>query len=254
MISTSATALLATFVDLSVCRKCSEGSQREIYEHPDIPGVLIKVVKASKRGERGARLSRSFGRLKRHRRFGAYMTYRREIEEYLEQARKVEADEMFDLPLARIFGLVHTSGGLGLAVEKIATASGTIAPTLCDLLVQGKFERRHLDLIEGFFETCRQNHIVLMDINPGNFVVTDRNGREEIVCIDGTGEKSCLKLYASSRALNALKLRAAHKKLLRKIDRWEAKLRLRETLVSVPMSLDPGVDRQSHGILSPAGP
>lgn len=240
------------FVDLSACRKCSEGSQREIYEHPDVPDVLIKVVKAAKRGQRGARLSRNFARLKRHRRFGAYMTYRREIEEYLEQARKVEADEMFDLPLARIFGLVHTSGGLGLAVEKIATASGAIAPTLCDLLVQGRFEKRHLDLIAGFFETCRRNHIVLMDINPGNFVVTDRNGREEIVCVDGTGEKSCLRLYASSRALNALKLRSAHKKLLRKIERLETKLRLRETLVLAPMSLDAGVDRQPPGVLSPA--
>jgi hypothetical protein len=247
--------LLTQFVDLSECRKCSEGSQREIYEHPALPDVLIKVVKPTKRGARGVRLSQSFGWLKKYRRFGAYMTYRREIEEYLEQARKVEADESFSLPLAKIFGLVHTSGGLGLVVEKISTSSAAIAPTLSQILAQGQFGPLHLELIDRFFETCRRNHIVLMDINVGNFVVTDRSGKTELVCIDGTGEKSCFRLYASSRVLNSWKLHFARKKLLTKIERHQAALRSRREIeLSMPSVATSGPERQSSAALSAVRP
>jgi hypothetical protein len=220
--------MLTDYIDLKCCRKCSEGSQREIYEHPSAPDVLIKVVKATKRGERGVRLSRSFGFLRKYRRFGAYMTYRREIEEYIEQARKLEAGEVFDLPVPKIFGLALTSSGLGLVVEKISTSSGGLAPTLAELVMRGQFQQWHVALIDHFFHVCRQNHIVLMDVNPANFVVADRDGRSAVVCVDGTGEKSCLKLYAMSRRLNTIKLRFARKKLMGKIHRLQLALQQRQ--------------------------
>ncbi|SFB58220.1 PhoP regulatory network protein YrbL [Rhizobium sp. NFR07] len=208
------------YIDLSKWTKCAEGAQREIYQSPDDPDVLVKVIKARGRGERGARKSsRRLQWLRRFRRFGAYMTFRREIDEYLEQARKVNSDEIFDLPIPRILGLTHTSNGLGLLVERIANRDGTLSPTLSQLIFSGRLTANHMQLVDQFFDRCRDSHIVLMDINPGNFVITDRSGCEEIFCIDGTGEKQFFKIYASSRFLNNVRLKFAREKLLKKIAR-----------------------------------
>lgn len=210
------------YIDLSLWTKCAEGSQREIYQNPSDPDVLVKVVKAHGRGERGARKSsRKMQWLRRFRRFGAYMTFHREIDEYLEQARKVNSDESFDLPIPRIFGLTHTSNGLGLLVERIANRDGKLSPTLTQLIFSGRLTEAHLRLVDQFFDRCRESHLVLMDINPGNFVITDRSGREEIFCIDGTGEKHFFKIYAASQSLNNVRLHFARKKLLDKVGRFQ---------------------------------
>jgi hypothetical protein len=210
------------YIDLSRWTKCAEGSQREIYQNPEDPDMLVKVIKAHSRGERGARKSaRKMQWLRRFRRFGAYMTFHREIDEYLEQARKLNSDETFGLPIPRILGLTHTSNGLGLLVERIANRDGTLSPTLPQLIFAGRFSDNHLRLIDQFFDRCRENHLVLMDVNPKNFVVTDRSGREEIFCIDGTGEKHFFKIYAASRSLNNVRLHFARRKLLEKIGRFE---------------------------------
>jgi hypothetical protein len=212
---------MQSYVDLSGWLKCAEGHQREIYQSPDDPDVLIKVIKASGRGARGARMpKRKIYWFKRFRRFGAYMTFRREVEEYLEQARKLNGGEIFDLPIARIFGFVHTSNGLGLIVERIANRDGRLSPTLAQVIAAGRLTDAHLALIDRFFDRCRESHLVMMDVNPANFVITDRSGAEEIICIDGTGEKQFFRLYAGSRLLNAAKLYFSRKKLLCKMERW----------------------------------
>jgi hypothetical protein len=216
------------YIDLSNWTKCAEGSQREIYQNPADPDVLVKVIKARGRGERGARKSsRKMQWLRRFRRFGAYMTFHREIDEYLEQARKVNSDESFDLPIPRILGLTHTSDGLGLLVERIANRDGKLSPTLTQLIFSGRLTDAHLRLVDQFFDRCRESHLVLMDINPGNFVITDRSGREEIFCIDGTGEKHFFKIYAASQSLNNVRLHFARKKLLDKIGRFQVLARER---------------------------
>lgn len=217
---------MQAYIDLSSWTKCAEGSQREIYESAGEPDVLVKVVKSRCRGEHGARKpTRRRHWFRKFRRFGAYMTFRRELDEYLEQARKIDGENHFDLPIPRILGLVHTSGGLGLMVERIANRDGRLSPTLAQLIAADRLTASHLGLVDRFFERCQAAHLVLMDINPGNFVVTDRNGADEIFCIDGTGEKQFFRLYAGSRLLNGIKLHFARKKLLRKIDRARDALR-----------------------------
>jgi hypothetical protein len=228
---------LQTSIDLSRWRKCAEGHQREIYQSPDDPDVLIKVLKGRRPGDKGARkTSRKRGWYTRFRRFGAYMTFRREIEEYLEQARKLDGSQQFELPIARIVGLSHTSMGLGLLVERIANRDGTLAPTLIQLISSGRLANYHLRLIDSFFAICRREHIVMMDINPGNFVITDRSGVEEIVCIDGTGEKHFFRIYARSRILNSIKLHYAREKLLRKMARHQSMVEKEKMILALAPS------------------
>eukprot|EP00913_Durusdinium_trenchii_P021342 g20055.t1 len=143
------------------------------------------------------------------------------VEEYLEQARKLDGSQTFDLPIPRIYGFTHTSCGLGLVVERIADKDGKLAPTLTQLIMARRLTDNHMRLVEEFFARCRKAHIVLMDVNPSNFVISNRSGVEEIFCIDGTGEKQFFRIYASSRLLNDLKLKVARRKLLDKIARFQ---------------------------------
>ncbi|WP_158693446.1 YrbL family protein [Neorhizobium alkalisoli] len=199
--------------------KIAEGSARDVYASADYPDVLLKLVKPECIGVNGSRKTRhKLLFFRKYRRFGAYMTFRREFDEYLEQARKSAQWNSEDLPIAKVFGLVHTSLGLGLVVEKVRDRNGQLAPTLLSLARSGKLTQRHYDMLAEFFEECRKRHIVLMDKTPGNFVVAPKaDGGEHIVCIDGTGDKSLFKLYSASRYFNGLKLERYHRKVLWKM-------------------------------------
>lgn len=203
-------------ISLSDWHLCAGGHQRSVFEHELYPNVLIKVLRS--RSDGGERQStRALRFLDRFKRFGAYRTFRREVDEYIEQGRKFTLADLPDLPIPRVFGFVHTERGLGLVVEKITKANGQLAPTLRDLALSGQFATRHLAMIDEFFERCRRLHIVLMDCNAGNFVVTDRRGYEELICVDGTGEKSFLRIFAFSRRANDFRLQQMRATLLTKL-------------------------------------
>ncbi|APG84518.1 YrbL family protein [Sinorhizobium americanum] len=205
-------------IELSNWRECAAGHQRSIFENRLYPSVLIKVLKLGSREASGARISkRAF--LNRFKRFGAYRTFRREVDEFLEQARKFSLADGIELPIPKIFGFAQTEHGLGLVVEKITRRDGQLAPTLAQLAFSGQLTARHLTMVDEIFERFRRLHIVMMDVNPGNFVVTDRRGDDELICVDGTGEKSFLRIFALSRPANDIKLRRMRLKLLTKLAR-----------------------------------
>ncbi|MCZ4094677.1 YrbL family protein [Sinorhizobium psoraleae] len=205
-------------IELSDWHHCAAGHQRSIFAHPLYPNVLIKVLKPESRGEGGTRRSKRRLRfLNRFKRFGAYRTFQREVDEFLEQARRFSLADRVELPIPRIFGFANTDYGLGLIVEKITMSNGEIAPTLRELALSGRLTATHLKMIDELFERFCRLHIVMMDVNPGNFVVTDRRGFEELICVDGTGEKSPLHIFAFSRRMNEARLRRMRAKLLTKL-------------------------------------
>ncbi|QFI66303.1 hypothetical protein EKH55_1429 [Sinorhizobium alkalisoli] len=205
-------------ISLSDWHQCAGGHQRCVFEHDLYPNILVKVLRI--RGNSGERQSTRMLRfIDRFKRFGAYRTFRREVDEFIEQARKFTLSDTADLPIPGVLGFVQTEHGLGLVVEKITMANGQLAPTLRDLALAGRLTARHLAMIDELFERCRRLHIVLMDCNAGNFVVTDRRGFEELMCIDGTGEKSPLRIFALSRRANGFRLRQMREKLFLKLAR-----------------------------------
>ncbi|WP_164923871.1 YrbL family protein [Sinorhizobium fredii] len=206
-------------IELSDWDQCAAGHQRSIFAHQLYPNVLIKVLKPESRGEGGTRRSKTVRFLIRFKRFGAYRTFQREVDEFLEQARKFSLADDEELPIPRIFGFAYTDHGLGLVVEKITKGDGELAPTLGELAFSGRLTARHLRMIDELFERFCRLHIVMMDVNPGNFVVTDRRGFEEVMCVDGTGEKSFLRVFALSRRANNAKLGRMRAKLLTKLAR-----------------------------------
>jgi hypothetical protein len=141
------------------------------------------------------------------------MVFRRELEEYLNLARKFGGERQ-NLPIAKIHGFVQTSQGLGMVVERIASRDGSLAPTLRRLIQEKRFEQKHLDGLNEFFREAARLHVVLMDCNLGNFVWSNsHDGEPRVICVDGTGEKSVFGLYAMSSMLNRLKLKRYQAKL-----------------------------------------
>lgn len=212
------TQFVLDYVDLDQWRLAGHGASRNLYENRLYPDILIKTVKPTAQTAGGNRKVKS--RLlffKKWRRFGAYMVFRRELEEYLNLARKFAGGRK-ELPIARIFGFVQTSQGLGMIVERIAARDGSLAPTLRRLIQERRFEQKHLDALNEFFREATRFHVVLMDCNLGNFVWCDVDEkRPRIICVDGTGEKSPVGMYAMSNLLNRMKLQRYRARLHRQI-------------------------------------
>ncbi|MGF0537323.1 YrbL family protein [Agrobacterium sp. ES01] len=207
-------------IDLAEWQLIAGGASRDVYVHDDYPEIVLKVIRENRRGPNGEKRLRSRRKFYRHiRRFGAYLSFSREFDEFLEQARRFSGDEDVALPIARIYGFIHTTRGLGMLVERLRGPSGETAPTIRDVLRKHGPQPWVFELVDECFEVMRKHHIVMADCSPDNFVLTgDGKGGQRIVCIDGTGDKSAIHIYAVSGTLNALKLKRYRKRLQDTID------------------------------------
>ena len=206
---------LTDTIDIDQCAFVAKGSLRDVYAHPTDAGVLVKVVRSDMVDAEGHQVHRGG---KGRRPWGVYLAYRREIDEYLVAARRQIETPGLRLPFARPLGLVATTRGLGLLVERIAKDGQTV-PTLAQLLAEGRLERRHVAALRGFFDYCAAHHIVLGDVHLGN-LVEDPARPDRLICIDGFGEKTLIPVHRYSATLN-------RRKLARKLRTLEAHIRAR---------------------------
>lgn len=195
-------------IDLSAWREIGRGTTRIVFESDRYPSILLKVIRPEKRTETGGRISRKkHDFLRRWQRFGVYLSFKRESAEFIEQARRCPGKTEPEMPIARVHGFVHTTLGLGLIVERLRGPDGATAPTLGQLARHGRLCGEGIALLNACFRDMMRRHVVLGDCNLDNFVLsTDADGRNRVVCIDGTGDKSAIRIYAASRVINALKL------------------------------------------------
>lgn len=210
--------LRADVLELEPRHEVSSGRKRRVFEHENIPGALIKVLRPE--AQDAALHNLSAPGWMRIRPYGAYSGYLREISESLvlmTQARPLGTQR---LPIALTYGLVWTTLGLGLVSEKISTADGRLAPTMRSLLDAGGLEPFHTQRIQRFVDRCRELHVVLGDLHPGNIVFTDAlDPIGDWVCVDGYGENAGIPVHRYSRFLNDRKLERQHRRLLRNVRR-----------------------------------
>jgi hypothetical protein len=129
--------------------------------------------------------------------------------------RRQYGRDLAGLPFARIHGLVSTSAGLGLVVERISGADGGLAPTMIELVANRQFEKRHLEAVERFFARCRDLHVVFGDLTVNNIVYTEaRDPDGEFIAVDGFGEKSAIPVHRWSRFLNDRKIERVRRRLM----------------------------------------
>lgn len=197
------------------------GHQRAVFQHPHDPDLIVKTMRPESVAHRWDAPGRWYKRLPRARH---YVSYLREIKEYIATHTRPDADP----PLARIAGLVETDAGLGLVCEKIRGPDGDMAPTLhqCWLEYGGEPPWARAAL-EAFLEGLLRDNVVVGDLNAANLVYgSDSRGGPRLLMVDGFGEKGAIPLSSMSRAFNRHFIRRRYRRMLRSlavpVENWTA--------------------------------
>lgn len=209
----AAAGSLEATLPLSGTRPVAVGVKRAVFQHPEDPGLLVKVLHP-------AFIQKRFGPTgsfhNRHRRCLHYNYFLRELREYLVvSARSPEALSV----LPEVVGLVHTDMGLGLVVKKISGPDGHLAPTIGAIAASGGLDARRWAMLDDLEGIVVDSDAVIDDLHPGNIVLTrDASGQERFVLIDGLGSSTAIPLKALVRPFNRLSKRKEFRKLRGMLD------------------------------------
>jgi hypothetical protein len=188
------------------------GTRRRIYRHPEASDKVIKVfwedqIPAKRRALRRDRWLKSIRRFDDNE--NDYRQYRRVMNRFGVAFSNIYA----------IFGYVDTTLGRGLVAEHVRNADGSTSENL------GDYVRKHgcsemNPLVEDLFENLAKYHVVAKDPHVENIVVRElKNGRRELVVVDGLGDNNAIPFATVSKALNRKKLMRKKKSVLRHIRR-----------------------------------
>lgn len=174
------------------------GHQRLVFQHPEQPDLLIKVLRAEYVRDKfgpGSALHN------RHRRCREYQPFLLEFREYLVACARAPQCLPY---LQEIVGLVWTDLGLGLTVRKVTGRDGASAPTLDRFLRQhGKLDPRRKQLLDECLRNLEESDVVVDDLNDCNLVLgADGSGAERFVLIDGIGSSTLVPIKALSALAN----------------------------------------------------
>lgn len=190
----------------------NKGNSRLVFEHPDNPNQIVKVLRPDL-------LESRYGSgapwRKRCRRYGRFRSYVREIQEFL----SVYATENHAPPfLQTVIGLVETDLGLGLVTNAARDKDGSLAPNVAMLISAGRFDstvRRDLEL---FYQSILNCDVVISDMNMGNMVYAyDEGHGYHFVLIDGLGNANFLPTKLLCRAINRRSKRKRYERLYKRI-------------------------------------
>lgn len=198
---------------LSGSRPVAVGLKRAVFQHPEHPDLLIKVLHPTF-------IQKRFGPTgsfhNRHRRCLHYNYFLRELREYLVASAR-SPETLSALP--EVVGLIHTDLGLGLIVKKVSGPDGGLAPTIGALASSGRLDARRLALLDELERIVVDSDAVIDDLHPGNIVLTrDASGGERFVLIDGLGSSTTIPLKALVRPFNRLSKRKEFRKLCGMLD------------------------------------
>jgi len=181
------------------------GGRRLVFQHPSRPDRLLKVIRPDRAPPGRMRLFL--------RRAGRYHVFHEELSEYLVLRSR---DPNREPLVAPVHGLVETNLGLGLEVERIPGAEGGLAPTLDDLIRDGRVTAPMRASIDRLARRLGELHVVVSDFKAHNIVLLP-NG-EDFCVIDGLGEKVLLSLRKRSAMVWRLSVERARRKLQARIE------------------------------------
>jgi hypothetical protein len=195
-------------LELSRTQPLAVGHLRYVFQHPENPAYLIKVMRADAVDARIAK-GRWYKRLPRTR---EYIGYVRELKEYIaSQARPHSRNA----PIARMIGLVDTDLGLGLVAEKVVGPDGGLARTLAALYAEQRGFSAALDHeLDAFYRGLIDANVIVGDMHAWNIVHgTDSRGGPRLILIDGFGEKNIIPMASMSRRYNARNTARLYKRM-----------------------------------------
>jgi hypothetical protein len=191
----------------------AQGHSRLVFQHPHRKEWLIKVIRPDV-------IEKRFGSgtawYKRKRRYGRYLSYMREIQEYV----AVWAKRGESLHFAqKIIGFETTDLGLGLVIEAARDADGGLAPNLGMLISTGCYNEKVKADLEEFLNQLLAVDVIISDLNVGNLVYAyNQDAGRHFVLIDGLGNNNIWPLKALSRRINRWSKRGRFARLYRKVD------------------------------------
>jgi len=184
---------------LKETKPITNGAVRWVFAHPHDPDLIVKVIREKAiKGRYGG--NTKWYKMKR--RYGFYITYMREIQEFLAVHVKNNTYPPF---LQRIVGFAQTDMGLGLVIEAVKDKSGkNLAPTLLKLIHSGQYDKTAERALETFFSNLLQcDQVVITDLNPANIVYTyNEELGHYFSLIDGIGNNSPIPFKTIFKGLN----------------------------------------------------
>lgn len=179
----------------------AQGNKRFVFQHPTDPNLLIKVWKPDIVEERWGGERPWY---KPTRRYGQYISFQREMSEYLSLAVKFPEGVPV---LQKLAGIVDTDYGIGVIVEKLTARDGGLAPTLATLGRTEGVTPRILEKIDQFQNGLLHFGVIVGKLHDKNLVLAVRGAEERFVMVDGYGEKAAIPIHAWSTWMNAIHTR-----------------------------------------------
>lgn len=174
------------------------GNTRDVFNHPEDPRLLIKVVRASAIQKRYGSGSPWY-KFKR-RRYGHLIAVLREVREQLAVHVTGGAHPRF---LQKIVGFAETDLGMGLVVEAVRSRDGGFAPTVATLASKGLMDGSKMKALDQFLDAVVASPAIVSDLNPFNVVYGDADpDNAYFVLIDGIGHKNLIPLERLSAVIN----------------------------------------------------
>ncbi|MGA9253659.1 MAG: YrbL family protein [Roseobacter sp.] len=114
----------------------------------------------------------------------------------------------------QFFGFVETTARRGTLWAAICDETGNLAPTIKQL-AQAVELRKTIEPLSRFVKLCFKHKIVVPDIRDNNQTLTHRDGRAEIILVDGFGNHLMISLRSVWPPLNNRSLVNRFEKLAR---------------------------------------
>lgn len=192
----------------------AKGHSRLVFQHPQNTGWLVKVIRPDVIEQRWGGGAAWY---KRSRRYGRFISYVREVQEYVVGCVATGTGPNF---FQKVVGFADTDLGLGLVVEAVRGPDGQLAPTLRDLIRKGCYGSGTTEQINVFARRLLASDVTISDLNLGNLVYTGGyDGDGEFVLIDGLGTSTLFPLKSFSRWLNRRSKAGRIKRLNERIER-----------------------------------
>ena len=213
-------------LELKQKQPIAKGRARYVYPYPGNSDLIIKVMRPEAIDEGR---EKNQGRYKAFRRYGEYVSYMREIGEYV----AAYARKRTSLPFVqRVAGLIETDLGLGLVLEAVRDREGRLAPSLSNLLAQKTYTPEIAAALEIFIRSILESDVIVADLHPGNIVYGyEAEHGHRFVMIDGLGLYTLFPFKAISTTLNRRSKRRHIERLRGRMTAW-----LPEAMANSPVS------------------
>lgn len=197
----------------------ARGRSRDVYVHPHLRDLLVKVVTAGPVETGPVKAV-----IRRWRPQSAFRLLTSEVECDTRLMLRAAGDDEIP-PVVKMWGLVRTDLGPGSLCERVCDADGALAPTLQAIADRGALAPLLPDLTilaRRLFDL----RIVAHDLHADNVVYGRRAGLDAFCLIDGFGERNAIPLCSMSRRMND---RALNRKIGGLAERlgleWDARAR-----------------------------